>query len=83
MRNYITPAFLSEHEEEKTHELEQRIDCATDWFQETIEIMYGKKPFSEGDLENALDNLASYLRCKLPRNDLQVTCKTETIQKTA
>lgn len=57
------------------NEVSQRLDDARDWFQEAIDIMYGKKPFDVGQLENSLDELGAYLNCRIPKNDLQVTIR--------
>lgn len=53
-------------------DLVQSFDNAQEWFSETLDILYGKKQFSADRLEQALDELSSYLRVKLPRKDLSV-----------
>jgi len=53
-------------------ELNQRLDDAGEWFEEVTDILYGKKAFNLIDLENALDELGSYLKRKIPLNELKL-----------
>jgi hypothetical protein len=56
-------------------EVSQRLDDASDWFEEVIDILYGKKHFDENRLECALDEISCYLKVKLPNQDLAITMK--------
>ncbi len=66
--DYMTP---------KEMELEQTIDQAADWYDEVLKILYNPFGLDVSRLENALDELSSYLKCNMPKGDIQVTHKSQ------
>jgi len=51
------------------HEVAQKLDSASEWFEEVVEILYGSRKLSRDRLENALDELGHSLGKKLPKRD--------------
>ena len=70
---YYSDDEYSVEDTSEYREVSQRLDDATDWFKEIVEILYGKKPFDLNQLENALDEISSYLRVNIPKTHLMVS----------
>ncbi len=60
------------YSEKDYYEVSQRLDDASEWFSEVVDLLYGKKEFNLSEFENALSELGAYIGVKLPETDMKV-----------
>lgn len=75
---YIQPGYRDEPDMDNdfnpaAEKLELQLAEARDWFSEIVGILYGRKPFDLGELENSLDELGAYLEYKVPNTNIRIT----------
>jgi len=60
------------YSERDYYEVSQKLDDASEWLSEVVDLLYGKKEFNLTDLDNALNELGAYLGVKLPNKEMTV-----------